>query len=89
MRFRKVAKDYDPRNRKSVLSYLEEHQETGEVPTGLLFIDEDAVEMHQEMKTVETPKNRALRIIDHDPRTATGAPADHEIDAAAVGADRQ
>jgi 2-oxoglutarate ferredoxin oxidoreductase subunit beta len=55
VRFRKVAKDYDPTDRKSVLAYLEEQQLSGEVPTGLLFIDEEAVEMHEEAKTVDTP----------------------------------
>ncbi len=55
VRFRKVAKEYDPTDRKAVLSYLEEHQLSGEIPTGLLFIDEKAVEMHEELKTVETP----------------------------------
>lgn len=55
VRFRKVAQDYDPTDRKSVLAYLEEQQTSGEIPTGLLFIDEEAVEMHEEAKTVDTP----------------------------------
>ena len=55
VRFRKIAPDYDPTNRKAVLSYLEEQQLTGEIPTGLLFIDESAVEMHEEAKTVDMP----------------------------------
>jgi hypothetical protein len=32
VRFRKVAKDYDPTDRKAVLAYLEEQQISGEVP---------------------------------------------------------
>ncbi|MBK8256321.1 MAG: 2-oxoacid:ferredoxin oxidoreductase subunit beta [Polyangiaceae bacterium] len=55
VRFRKVAKDYDPTDRKAVLAYLEEQQLSGEIPTGLLFIDEEAVEMHEEAKTVDGP----------------------------------
>ena len=55
VRFRKVASDYDPTNRKAVLSFLEEQQTTGEIPTGLLFIDEKVVEMHEDAKTVDTP----------------------------------
>ncbi len=55
VRFRKVAKDYDPTNRRAVLAFLEEQKVTGEIPTGLLFIDETAVEMHKEAKTVDIP----------------------------------
>ena len=55
VRFRKVAKDYDPTDKKRALAFLEEQQETGEIPTGLLYIDDDAVEMHQEAKTVDVP----------------------------------
>jgi 2-oxoglutarate ferredoxin oxidoreductase subunit beta len=55
VRFHKVEKEYDPTNRKAVLAYLEEHQLSGQIPTGMLFIDEDAVEMHEEAKTVDTP----------------------------------
>jgi 2-oxoglutarate/2-oxoacid ferredoxin oxidoreductase subunit beta len=52
---RKLAKDYDPTNRKAAMSYLMEHQASGEVPTGLLFVDEGGVEMHEGMKTVDAP----------------------------------
>jgi 2-oxoglutarate/2-oxoacid ferredoxin oxidoreductase subunit beta len=55
VRFRKVSTDYDPLDRKAVLAFLEERQLSGEIPTGLLYIDEDVMEMHQEAKTVDTP----------------------------------
>jgi len=47
VRFTGVPKDYDPTNRQRVTSYLQEHQEQGEVVTGLLFIDESAPDLHE------------------------------------------
>jgi 2-oxoglutarate ferredoxin oxidoreductase subunit beta len=55
VRFVKVSADYDPKNRTKVWEYLQSHQESGEIPTGLLFLDEDGVEMHEAAKTVDTP----------------------------------
>ena len=55
VRFTKVPADYDPTNRTKVWEYLQNHQESGEIPTGLLFLDEKGVEMHQAQKTVPTP----------------------------------
>jgi 2-oxoglutarate/2-oxoacid ferredoxin oxidoreductase subunit beta len=55
---RKLAKDYDPTNRKAAVSYLMDRHSSGEVPTGLLFIDEGGVEMHEAAKTVDTPLTR-------------------------------
>jgi 2-oxoglutarate ferredoxin oxidoreductase subunit beta len=54
----KLAKDYDPTDRKAVVSYLQERQAAGEVPTGLLFLDEKGVEMHAAAKTIKTPLAR-------------------------------
>ena len=53
VRFKRVAQDYDPTNRRAVTNYLQEHQSTGEIPTGLLFLDEKGVEMHEGAKTVD------------------------------------
>jgi 2-oxoglutarate ferredoxin oxidoreductase subunit beta len=55
---RKVAEDYDPTNREKVWSYLYERQRSGEIPVGLLFVDERGVEMHQGAKTVDTPLSK-------------------------------
>jgi 2-oxoglutarate ferredoxin oxidoreductase subunit beta len=51
----KLAKDYDPTNRRAVVSYLHDRQASGEVPTGLLFLDEGGVEMHAGAKTIQAP----------------------------------
>jgi 2-oxoglutarate ferredoxin oxidoreductase subunit beta len=58
VRFRKVATDYDPTDRTAVWSYLQARQSTGEIPVGLLFLDEKGIEMHQGAKTVDTPLTR-------------------------------
>jgi 2-oxoglutarate ferredoxin oxidoreductase subunit beta len=55
LRLRKVAPEYDPTNREAVWRYLYERQSSGEVPVGLLFLDERGVEMHAANKTVDAP----------------------------------
>ncbi len=55
---RKVASDYDPTDRQAVWSYLYERQRSGEVPVGLLFVDERGVEMHAASKTVDVPLSK-------------------------------
>ena len=57
VRFTKVAEGYDPRSRDKAMSYLMEHQKSGQVPTGLLFVDETALEMHEIAGTVDQPLN--------------------------------
>jgi 2-oxoglutarate ferredoxin oxidoreductase subunit beta len=58
VRFTKVAEGYDPRSREKALLHLMEHQRNGQVPTGLLFVDESAPEMHDIAGTVEQPLNQ-------------------------------
>jgi 2-oxoglutarate ferredoxin oxidoreductase subunit beta len=55
VRLRKVAQDYDPTNREIAWRYLYEQQRAGEIPVGLLYLDERGIEMHQGNKTVQTP----------------------------------
>jgi 2-oxoglutarate/2-oxoacid ferredoxin oxidoreductase subunit beta len=57
VRFTRVAEGYDPRNRETAMAYLMEHQKSGQVPTGLLYVDETAPEMHEIAGTVEQPLN--------------------------------
>ena len=55
VRFTKGPKDYDPHSREKVFAYLTERQERGEVPTGLLYLDERMAEMHEQARTVDKP----------------------------------
>jgi 2-oxoglutarate ferredoxin oxidoreductase subunit beta len=52
---RKVAPDYDATDRQAVTGYLQERQRSGEIPIGLLYLDEGGVEMHDGNKTVQRP----------------------------------
>ncbi len=53
--FRKVDEDYDPTDRVAASAYLRRAQEKGEVVTGLLYIDENAPDMHGVNGTIDTP----------------------------------
>jgi 2-oxoglutarate ferredoxin oxidoreductase subunit beta len=55
VRFSKVPKDYDPQDRGAVQTYLQEHQKKGEVPTGLLYLDETRGDMHDEAQMRSVP----------------------------------
>jgi 2-oxoglutarate ferredoxin oxidoreductase subunit beta len=52
---RKVAKDYDARNRGVAIEYIRARQRDGEVVTGLLYIDEAHPDMHGVNGTVSVP----------------------------------
>jgi 2-oxoglutarate/2-oxoacid ferredoxin oxidoreductase subunit beta len=52
---KKADADFDPTKRSSALGYLEKHRDQGEIPTGLLFIDEDWPEMHSIYGTATKP----------------------------------
>ena len=54
VRFTRVPEDYDPTDRGRVYEYLQTRQARGEVPTGLLFVDESVPEMHEMNNTPET-----------------------------------
>jgi 2-oxoglutarate ferredoxin oxidoreductase subunit beta len=47
VRFRSVPTHYDPTDRARVESFLDEHQQSGEVLTGLLYLNESAADMHE------------------------------------------
>ena len=55
VRFRRVAKDYDPTDRDAAYAYLRQRQKHGEVVTGLLYISPDSKDLHAQNNTVETP----------------------------------
>jgi 2-oxoglutarate ferredoxin oxidoreductase subunit beta len=55
VRFTKVAEGYDPSSREAVFSYLHSHQRSGEIPTGLLYLDRAAADLHDTAGTVDEP----------------------------------
>ena len=56
--FTKVPEDYDPRDRSKVFEYIQQHVKTGCVPTGILFMEEGAGDVHQLSNTTEVPLSR-------------------------------
>jgi 2-oxoglutarate ferredoxin oxidoreductase subunit beta len=57
VRLRKLHADYDPGDRIRAMSYVQEHAARGEVVTGLLYVDTDASDLHQQIGTVEHALN--------------------------------
>ncbi|HKQ70059.1 MAG TPA: 2-oxoacid:ferredoxin oxidoreductase subunit beta [Polyangiaceae bacterium] len=55
VRFSKVAEDYDPKDREAVQTFVQNCQSRGEIPTGLLYLDETSKDMHDGSATVDTP----------------------------------
>lgn len=55
VRFRKLPADYDPTDRDAAYATVKRLQAEGEVVTGLLFVEEDADDMHALNGTVERP----------------------------------
>ncbi len=57
LRLRKLEEHYDPRDRIEAMQFIQEKQALGEVVTGLLHIDPDAVDCHHILNTVSQPLN--------------------------------
>ena len=57
LRLRKLAPDYDPCDRISALTYLQQRHAAGEVVTGLLFVEADHGDLHAFLDTVDSPLN--------------------------------
>jgi 2-oxoglutarate ferredoxin oxidoreductase subunit beta len=55
LRLRKLHPDYNPSDRYAALSYMNAHQERGEVVTGLLYLDPMASDLHMSLNTSDTP----------------------------------
>lgn len=54
----KIDGGYNPTNRIEAMTYLQQRAAAGEVVTGLLFIDDNADDLHAHLNTVDTPLNR-------------------------------
>jgi 2-oxoglutarate ferredoxin oxidoreductase subunit beta len=63
LRLRKLATDYDPRDKLNAMTYLETRRAAGEVVTGLLYVQPDSGDLHDALSTTRTPLN-ALRDVE-------------------------
>jgi 2-oxoglutarate ferredoxin oxidoreductase subunit beta len=57
IRLHKLAKDWDPFDRISAANALQKAKQTGEILTGLLYIDEASHELHSILNTSDRPLN--------------------------------
>ena len=57
LRLRKLAEDYDATDRIKVMNYLQERAAEGEVVTGLLYVNPDSQDLHENMETTSAPLN--------------------------------
>ena len=57
LRLRKIDDGYDPHDRVKALNYVQEHQAQGEVVTGLLYVENDPMDCHDILRTVDAPLN--------------------------------
>lgn len=57
IRFHKLQKDWDPTDRRSAMTAVQNSKDKSEILTGLLYIDESSQELHELINTSETPLN--------------------------------
>jgi 2-oxoglutarate ferredoxin oxidoreductase subunit beta len=55
VRFRSVPKNYDPSDKAAVLSLLQDHQNRGEIATGLLYLNPSVPDVHETGLTPDEP----------------------------------
>ncbi len=55
VRFTRVPAGYDPGDRAKVTEFLDDHTASGEVVTGLLYLDETSADMHELSNSTEVP----------------------------------
>jgi 2-oxoglutarate ferredoxin oxidoreductase subunit beta len=58
LRLSKIDPTYDPHDKAKAMAYLQERHARGEVVTGLLYIEDDAEDIHRHLNTVDTALNR-------------------------------
>jgi 2-oxoglutarate ferredoxin oxidoreductase subunit beta len=57
IRLRKLASDYDIRDRAAAINHINRLAASGEIATGLIFIDEQPTDMHARLGTTAKPLN--------------------------------
>jgi len=70
LRLRKLDEAYDPRDRLTAMNLIQQRHSEGEVVTGLLFVDQDASDLHGHLNTVAAPLN-TLEAAELSPGAAT------------------
>jgi 2-oxoglutarate ferredoxin oxidoreductase subunit beta len=55
---RKINADYDVNDRTAALGFLQKHAASGQIVTGLLYVESDADDLHTHLATVDRPLNQ-------------------------------
>ena len=50
----KIAEDYDATNRDKAYAYIRSRQESGDVPTGLLYVNSESRDMSEQLGSIPT-----------------------------------
>jgi 2-oxoglutarate ferredoxin oxidoreductase subunit beta len=58
LRLRKLEEKYDPSDRIAAMSYVQSRYAQGEIVTGLLYVHEEARDLHASLNTVAQPLNQ-------------------------------
>jgi 2-oxoglutarate ferredoxin oxidoreductase subunit beta len=58
IRLRKIGADYDVHDRIAAMTYLMTREASGEIVTGLIYMDAEPEDLHRHLDTVSTPLNR-------------------------------
>jgi 2-oxoglutarate ferredoxin oxidoreductase subunit beta len=59
IRLAKLHPDYDPHDKVAAISYLQERHQAGEIVTGLLYLDPEATDLHDNLgTTAKAPLNQ-------------------------------
>ncbi|MGA7959495.1 MAG: 2-oxoacid:ferredoxin oxidoreductase subunit beta [Xanthobacteraceae bacterium] len=54
---RKLNAEYDVHDRLAAMTFTQHHASQGQIVTGLLFVEEEAADLHGHLNTIETPLN--------------------------------
>jgi 2-oxoglutarate/2-oxoacid ferredoxin oxidoreductase subunit beta len=57
LRLRSLDEGFDPTDRIASMNYVQAHQATGEIVTGLLYVDPEPVDLHAHLNTSAAPFN--------------------------------
>jgi 2-oxoglutarate ferredoxin oxidoreductase subunit beta len=55
---KKLHDGYDAHDRVGAMNYLAQHQQKGEIPTGLLYVEREPEDLHAHLNTVDVPLNK-------------------------------
>ncbi|GGP02579.1 2-oxoglutarate ferredoxin oxidoreductase subunit beta [Cloacibacterium rupense] len=54
----KLAKDWNPTDKRSAINAMQNAKESGDILTGLIFLDDNQVELHEILNTSDKPLNK-------------------------------